>query len=115
MDKIKINDLTVRPIIGTEDYEREAEQEVIVNITLYADLARAGETDDLDYTVDYSDLKGEVYDMAEESEFQLVEALAEEIARISLTYEGVEKVRVSVQKTTALRFTRSAEVEIVRE
>jgi len=114
MDKIKINDLSIRPIIGTKDYEREAEQEVIVNLTLFTDLLEAGSTDDLENTVDYSELKHEIYDMSSESEFKLIESLAEEIASISLDKEGVTRVRVSVQKPSALRFTRSAEVEIVR-
>ena len=115
MDKIKINDLSVRTIIGTEDYEREEEQEVIINVTLFTDVLTAGKTDELGSTVDYSEIKAEIYDMATESEFQLIETLAEEIARIALAKKEVQRTRVSVQKPSALRFTRSAEVEIVRE
>lgn len=114
MDKIKINDLSVRTIIGTEDYEREARQEVIVNITLFTDVSEAGNTDELTNTVDYSELKNEIHEMTVESEFKLIESLAEEIARIALAYTGVVRTKVSVQKPSALRFTRSAEVEIVR-
>lgn len=114
MDKIKINDLSVRTIIGTEDYEREARQEVIVNVTLFTDVSEAGNTDELTNTVDYSELKNEIHEMTVESEFKLIESLAEEIARIALAYPGVVRTKVSVQKPSALRFTRSAEVEIVR-
>jgi len=115
MDKIKINDLSIRAIIGTEDYEREAEQEVIVNVTLFTDITEAGTTDDLQDTIDYSELKNAIYEMAVEAEFQLIESLAEEIAAMSLDRDGVVRTKVSVQKPSALRFTRSAEVEIVRE
>lgn len=115
MDKIKINDLSIRTIIGTEEYERETRQEVVVNVTLFTDVTEAGKTDELKKTIDYSKLKKEIYKMAVDSEFQLIESLAEEIARIALAYNGVDRTKVSVQKPSALRFTSSAEVEIIRE
>lgn len=115
MDRIKINDLSIRTIIGTEDYERESKQEVIVNVTLFTDISQAGSTDELLHTVDYSKVKTEIYEMTVDSEFKLIESLAEEIANIALAEAGVVRTKVSVQKPSALRFTRSAEVEIVRE
>lgn len=115
MDKIKINDLSVRTIIGTEDYEREEEQEVVINVTLFTDVLEAGRTDELTNTVDYSKLKNEIYEMVATSSFQLIETMAEEVATIALGYEGVSRAKVSIQKPSALRFARSAEVEIVRD
>ena len=114
MDKIKINDLRVRTIIGTEDYEREEQQELILNLTLFVDLRQACRSDDLRHTVDYSDLKSEILKMADGSGFQLLEKLAQEVAKLGLRYSGVEEVKVSVRKPAALRFAGSAEVEIVR-
>lgn len=114
LDKIKINELSIRCIIGSEDYEREAEQEVLISLTLYGDFSRAARTDDLQYTVDYSELKEKVTKTARKSKFQLIEALAQRAAEIALGYEKVEKVMVSVKKLSALRFTDSAEVEITR-
>jgi dihydroneopterin aldolase len=43
-----------------------------------------------------------------------VEALAEDIARISLEQPRVRRVRVRVEKPGALRFARSVGVEIER-
>ncbi|MBS3739943.1 dihydroneopterin aldolase [Candidatus Bipolaricaulota bacterium] len=113
-DKIKINELSVRCIIGSEDYEREEEQEVLISLTLYGDFSRATRTDDLQYTVDYSELKERIVKIARKSKFQLIEALARKTAEIAVEYEKVEKVKVSVKKPSALRFTDSAEVEITR-
>lgn len=114
-DRIKINDLSVRAIIGTEDYERETRQELLLNLTLFTDVKKAGKTDELQYTVDYSQLKEKIVEMIDQSNFQLIEALAEEIARIALSYERVEKVKVTVGKPGALNLASSAEVQIVRE
>lgn len=114
LDKIKINELSIRCIIGSEDYEREEEQEVLISLTLYGDFSRAARTDDLQHTVDYSELKEKVTNIARKSKFQLIEALAQRTAEIALEYEKVEKVTVSVKKPSALRFTDSAEVKITR-
>ena len=53
--------------------------------------------------------------MAEESGYQLVEALAEEIARLCLLDDRVESARVRVEKPGAIRFARSVGVTIERE
>lgn len=114
MDKIKINDLSVGAIIGTEDYERESRQELILSVTVYTDLERAGNTDNLEYTLDYSELESRIREMVRGSSFQLVEALAEEVASMALEMGKAKKVSVSVKKPAALNMTRSAEVEINR-
>lgn len=113
-DLIKINDISVGAIIGTEDYEREAKQELILNITIFTDLKKAGNSDSLAHTIDYSALESRVRDMVENSSFQLIEALAEKVARMALELDKASKVRVSVKKPSALNMTGSAEVEITR-
>ena len=52
--------------------------------------------------------------MVEASSFFLLEKLADEVAKIALSFPGVEKVWVSVDKPGALRFTRSVAIELVR-
>ena len=113
-DLIKINDISVGAIIGTEDYEREAKQELILNITIFTDLKKAGNSDSLAHTIDYSALESRVRSIVENSRFQLIEALAEKVARMALELDKASKVRVSVKKPSALNMTGSAEVEITR-
>ncbi len=113
-DKIFIRDLLVRCIIGVNDEERREKQDVIINITLYADLRKACQNDDIDDTVNYKTVKLNVLSMAEQSSFLLIEKLAGEIAVICLNDPRVMKVKVSVDKPGALRFSRSAAVEIIR-
>ncbi len=113
-DLVKINDISIGAIIGTEDYEREAKQELILNITIFTDLKKAGNSDSLTDTIDYSVLESRVRSMVENSSFQLIEALAEKVARIILELETTDKVKVSVKKPSALNMTGSAEVVITR-
>ncbi|MFP4502021.1 MAG: dihydroneopterin aldolase [Candidatus Hydrogenedentota bacterium] len=115
LDRIHIRDLHVRCIVGIYPHEREERQDVILNLTLYADLRKACQSDNIDDTVDYKRLKKQVLDTVQKSSFYLIERLAEEVARMALGAPGVQRVTVSVDKPGALRFARSVAVEITRE
>jgi D-erythro-7,8-dihydroneopterin triphosphate epimerase len=114
LDRIYIRDLMVRCIVGIYPDERTERQDVILNIMLEADLSRACASDDIGHTVNYKDLKKAILRRIEDSEFFLIERMAEEIATIALAVEGVRRVRVTVDKPGALRFARSVAVEIIR-
>jgi FolB domain-containing protein len=114
MDQIIIKDLIARGIIGVYDHEREKPQEILINITLFADLTRAGESDDLEDSVSYRTVAKRAMAHAESAKRFTVEALAADIAKICLEEPGVERVRVRVEKPGAVRFARSVGVEIER-
>lgn len=115
MDKIIIKDLAARCIIGVNDDERREKQDVLITITISADLGKACATDSFGDTVDYRAIKKTVLALAESSSYYLIEALAEAIARTCLDFSGVLSVQVLVEKPSALRFARSVGVEIYRE
>ena len=115
LDQIHIRDLNVRCVLGVYPEERRDKQDVTINLTLHADLRRAGESDDLRDTVDYKAGKKDVLALVESSSYFLVERLAERVAEVCLAHDGVRKVRVHVDKPHALRFARTVAVEIVRE
>ena len=114
VDRILIKDLFMRAIIGVNAEERREKQDVLINITMFADLKEAGQSDSIEDTVDYKKIKKEVLRFTENSSFMLAEALAEGIARVCLSDYRVKAVRVLVEKPGALRFARSAGVEIFR-
>ena len=114
LDRIQIEDLLLRCVIGVYDEERKNKQDVVINITLYADLETASQTDRLEDTVNYKEIKQQVIAMVEGSEFFLIERLAGKIAEICLENNRVEKVKIKVNKPAALRFAKSVAVEISR-
>lgn len=114
LDKIHLRDLSARCIIGINDWERRKKQDVLVNITIFADLRGAGQSDRLEDTVNYKAIKDRVVTMIEGSDFGLLERLAENVAAICLDEQGVHRVDVTVDKPGALRFARSVAVEISR-
>lgn len=115
MDRIIIKDLLVRGVIGVNDWEREARQDILINVVLFTDLRAAGSSDDIDDTVNYRTVSKMIIKHVRDSERFTVEALAEDLARICLEPTGVTKARVRVEKPGALRFADSVGVEIERE
>lgn len=115
MDKIIIKDLLVRGVIGVNDWEREVEQDILINVVLFADLRPAGMSDDVEDTVNYRSVSKMIIDHVQNSERFTVEALAEDLAGICLQPAGVTKARVRVEKPGALRFAESVGVEVERE
>ena len=114
LDRIHICDLLVRCIVGINDEERVKRQDVVLNVTLFADLRKPCASDDIADTIDYKKLKLALVEMVENSEYFLIERLADEAARICLGDSRVEAVRVRLDKPGALRFARTVSVEIER-
>ena len=114
MDQVLIKDLVARGIIGINAWEREKPQEILINIVLFADLKKAGKSDNIKDCVDYSTVAKKVIAHAETAHRLTVEALASDLARLCLEVPGVMKVRLRVEKPGAVRFARSVGVEIER-
>ncbi len=114
MDQIFINDLSARGIIGINDWEREKPQEILISVVLFTDIRIAGKSDDLAESVNYRTISKKVQAHAETAQKLTVEALATDVARLCLEEPGVQKVRVRVEKPSAVRFARSVGVEIER-
>jgi FolB domain-containing protein len=114
MDKVIIRDLVARGIIGINDWERQQPQDILINIVLFADQEKAGESDDIADCVNYRTVSKKVLAHAESVKRLTVEALAADLARLCLEEPGVQKVQVRVEKPGAVRFARSVGVEIER-
>lgn len=114
MDKIIIKNLLARGIIGVYDWERNRPQNIMINITMYADTRRAAETDNLEDCINYSTMSKRVLAHAESVNRLTVEALANDLAGICLEEQGVQKVIIRVEKPGAVRFAESVGVEIER-
>lgn len=114
MDRIVIEDLLLRCIVGVNPEERTNLQDVNLQVTLFADLRAAGRSDDLADTIDYKRLKGDIRALVEGSTYYLIEKLAHEVARLCLSRPGVERAVVRVEKPGALRFARTVAVVVER-
>lgn len=115
MDKVFIKDLLARGIIGIREWEREKEQDILINVTVYTNTIPAAESDDINDCVDYSALAKKIQQHAETAKRLTVEALANDLARLCLEEKLVRKVVVRVEKPGAVRFAKSVGVEVERK
>lgn len=114
MDIIFINDLRVNAIIGVYDWERRITQTLSFDLELAADIRRAAGNDDIADTVNYKAVAKRVLAYVEQSQFKLVETLAERVAEIILQEFPVAWMRLTLRKPGAVRGARDVGVSIER-
>ena len=115
-DRIHIRELRLQTILGVRDWERDKPREVVVNLAIETDLAKAGRSDNLADTVDYSALARRVTEHVESSRFLLVERLAESVADLAMEhFAKIEAITVTVDKPGAIEQSHSIAVEIRRQ
>lgn len=102
MDKIILRGLYFEACHGVLDFEKVEKQPFIIDVEMDMDLLKAGLSDELSESVDYS----KVYELVKSKVFEkthdLIEKLAYEILCAVLRFdERIERVRVSVHKPKA--------------
>ena len=115
MDKIIIRDLLARGRIGISEAERSASQDSLINAEMFADTGKAGYSDSINDCVNYSTMAKKILDLAENNRRKTVEAFAQDVADLCLSHELVQKVKIRVEKPSAVRFAKAVGVEIERE
>lgn len=115
MDIVFIEDLRIQTVIGIFDWEREITQTVSLNLEMGFDIRAAGQSDSISDTLDYKAVSKRLIHFVEKSEFQLVEALAEECARIVLDEFPVQWLRLKLSKPGAVRGSSAVGVLIERK
>lgn len=114
MDIIFIEALEIETVIGIFDWEREIKQKVVFDIQMATDIRKAAASDHIDDTLDYKSVAKRLIQFVGESEFQLVETLAEKVAEIILTEFAVPWTRIVLNKQGAVRGSRGVGVIIER-
>ncbi|MBI4395877.1 MAG: dihydroneopterin aldolase [Elusimicrobia bacterium] len=108
-----ISDVELFLRMGCTPEERAFPQRILLDVALELPLQDAGQRDDVSLTVDYAVAVSNLKKQLEPKVFHLMEAAAEEAARIVLANRLVRTVSVRVKKK-ALPGIGHAEVEITR-
>ncbi len=114
VDIIYISDLRIETVIGIFDWERKIKQTVILDIEMAGDCRRAAERDDVADTLNYKSVAKRLIEFVGNSEYQLVETLAERCAEVVMKEYDVPWVKLRVNKQGALRGARDVGVIIER-
>jgi dihydroneopterin aldolase len=98
MDYIHIDKLVFRGKHGCFAKERRVEQEFALSVKLGVDTAKAGHSDNLADTINYSEVKKTIQEVIEGGSRFLIETLAEEIAQKILQDQRIQTVELTIQK-----------------
>jgi len=100
-DLVEIRGLKLRGRHGVTDEERATEQPFVINLAARLDARPAAILDDLGATLDYEEAVRQVAKIVTGESYQLLETLADRIARAILSNPRVLDVWVRVAKTEA--------------
>lgn len=114
MDKVFIEALEIECVIGIYDWERKIKQPIVLDIEMDFDNRKPAASDDIADTLDYKAVSKRLIQFVSESDFGLVESLAERCAAIILEEFGVQHVRLKLAKPGAVRGSRAVGVIIER-
>lgn len=106
--------MRVETIVGIWDWERKTKQIVSIDLEMGADIKKAALTDNIEDTLNYKGVSKRIRKFVEDSDFQLVETMAEKIAEIILVEFNVPWVKVRVNKPGAIRGSKDVGVFITR-
>lgn len=118
MDRIYIKGLDVFAYHGVMPKEKRDGQRFVLDITLDCDLLKAGQTDRLEDTVDYTAVMDAAVQAMTENSYDLIERAASRTAEAILrAEEKVEKVTLCLRKPEAPidKIFDYVAVEITRE
>ncbi len=114
MDKVFIRDLRIPVVVGVFEWEKRIRQEIRLDLEMAFDIRKAAKSDNIADTLDYKAVSKRVDSYARESKFELVETLAENIAKLVLDEFPVESVKLTLNKTGAVSIARDVGVMIER-
>ncbi|SDQ23451.1 dihydropteroate synthase [Leucobacter chromiiresistens] len=100
-DRIALTGLEVFAHHGVFDFEREQGQRFVIDAVVEVDLAGAAAEDALARTVHYGELADAIVDAVAGDPVDLIETVAERVARVALGFAGVRSARITVHKPDA--------------
>ena len=100
-DTISITGLRLTGYHGVFDFEKQDGQEFVIDLEVHLDLSRAGESDDLSHTLDYSVLVEQVAQRVTGAPVDLIEKLADDILGILWSHPQPTRAVVTVHKPQA--------------
>ncbi len=113
-DIIFITDLRADAIIGIYEKERTVKQTISVDLELSTSVKRTAKTDNVDDTLNYKLLSKRVEAYIQQSEFQLIETLAERLAQMIMSEFDIPWLKLTLHKVGALSNSGDVGVRIIR-
>jgi len=114
MDKVFIEGLEIETLIGIYDWERRIRQPLVFDLEMAFDNRRPAASDDIADALNYKAVSKRLIEYVSQSEFGLVETLAERCAELVLREFDVAHLRLKLGKPGAVRGAKAVGVVIER-
>ena len=113
-DIIFIEGLEIDTIIGVYEHERDIKQKVVLDIEMTIPESDAASSDDLRHTVDYDAVSKLVTSYVKDTQYQLIESLAEQVATLVLDAVATDSLKLKLSKPGAVKNAKSVGLIILR-
>ena len=113
-DIIFIEGLEIETIIGVYEHERDIKQKVVLDIEMTLPESDAASSDDLRHTVDYDAVSKLVTSYVIDTQYQLIESLAEQVASLVLGAFATDSLKLKLSKPGAVKNAKSVGLIIQR-
>ena len=112
--RVFVRDLEIVASVGVLEHEKRYEQRIIVSADLAVRDDYDGVSDRLADVLDYGKVVDDIARLVQSEHVNLIETLAERIAKQCLSDQRVVSVRVRIEKPEVLPSCRSVGIEIER-
>ncbi|MGH1378324.1 MAG: dihydroneopterin aldolase [Alphaproteobacteria bacterium] len=113
-DKVFIKDLTIEMSAGIYDFEKQAKQRVIINVTMDVACNYGKPLESINEVISYEDVVNDIKEISSAKHYDLLEELAEQIAAECLKQEKIKTVHITIEKPDIIKDTASVGIEITR-
>lgn len=112
---IDLAGIRVRCIVGIHPFERTQEQDIAIDVSMDLDFAEAAATENVNATVDYTEVASALSALAVERKYQLIETMAEDCAALVLDrWQRIESATVVIHKPAAVPEAADTRVKVAR-
>ena len=112
-DQIILKGIKSECIIGINDYERKNKQKVIVDITIFHDFLNLD--DDIEKTVNYSDIYKFTKKFISGTNYNLIETLGDNLAKKIIEEFNIKKIRIELFKPSVYEKDEAVSIKLERE
>lgn len=114
MDKVLIRQLKIETVIGIYEWEKQIHQNLLIDLDMAWDNRPAAATDDYQHALCYETVSNRLIALITEKPIELIETVAEMIAKCLMQEFDVPWVKVVVMKPGAVPAASAVGVEIER-
>ena len=109
---VEITNLVLNGRIGIHSYEKQSKQPIRLNIKININPPDQFYDDSIKNVIDYEKIVNGVKSLLDVEHTNLVEVLAQKIAKLCLSYKMSESVTIKIEKLEIIKESESVGIEI---